>query len=349
MQSRYHPVAYLHDEMMLALAAADFSVARAGASTLGEFPVARLPSVLAPLVGVNQTANADLLASRGGAVIIADEMLQAQLPETLQRLLQDPTRRFAMEDALRKLARPDAAFAIAREIVSLGAVRLSRKWGFDLMTQDTQVLLAILIYLAFFAWIGWRRGLRSELTVFVVALIVWVLLQERGTIFVRMTNLMPSSSWRLLGSSLASGTVDEGSLESTGDFVASGGEESFLFLLWIVVLFLTYFITSRPSFASKSKSSAWSAIVGALNGLLFLAVMLPKFSQLYIMGGGQFSDAPLRTFVALMTQFITYLIDGIRSFWEWVQPLSPVTLLIIITAVLGLTAYTLRGGAKAKT
>ena len=117
--TRYHPVAYLHNEMLLALAAADVSVARAGASILGEFPVAHLPSVLAPLVGVNQTANAEQLANQGGAVIVAEETLHAQLPATLQTLLQDPARRFAMEDALRKLSRPDAALAIAREIVAL--------------------------------------------------------------------------------------------------------------------------------------------------------------------------------------------------------------------------------------
>ena len=41
------------------------------------------------------------------------------------------------------------------------------------MTQDTQVLFAILLYLAFFAWIGWRRGFKSEVTVFVVAVGAW--------------------------------------------------------------------------------------------------------------------------------------------------------------------------------
>ncbi len=127
--SRYHPVAYLHDEMMMALAAADLSVARAGASTLGEFPVAHLPSVLVPLVGVNQTANADLLAGKGGAIIIAEETLQQELPGALQMLLQDPARRLAMEDALRTLARPNAALAIAREIIALGRGVTSMETG----------------------------------------------------------------------------------------------------------------------------------------------------------------------------------------------------------------------------
>ena len=117
---RYHPVAYLHAEMMPALAAADLSVARAGASTLGEFPVARLPSVLVPLESVNQSANAAVLVQQGGAVLIEDEQLADRLAGVLVSLIRDETRRRQMEAALGRLARPDAAQQIAREIVALG-------------------------------------------------------------------------------------------------------------------------------------------------------------------------------------------------------------------------------------
>ena len=118
---RYHPVAYLHEAMPLALAAADITVARAGASSLGEFPVAHLPSILVPLpyAGVNQRANADLLAGHGAAIVIEDEELGEQLTPQLLALLEDDHRRAQMEDAAAALARPDAALQIAQALVEL--------------------------------------------------------------------------------------------------------------------------------------------------------------------------------------------------------------------------------------
>lgn len=118
---RYHPVAYLHDEMALALAAADLAVARAGASTLGEFPLARLPAILVPLLSVNQQQNAEQLAQQGGALIIDDVRLGEQLTGVLLALAQDEQRRHQMEQALSRLAQPDAAHTIALELATLAS------------------------------------------------------------------------------------------------------------------------------------------------------------------------------------------------------------------------------------
>ena len=121
-QGRYHPVAYLHEAMPLALAAADLTVARAGASTLGEFPVCRLPSVLAPLHSVNQADNAQALASRGAAVVVEDSDLPTHLAPTVASLLGNAAQRQAMEAALAQMAQPDAALRIAAEIVQLAQI-----------------------------------------------------------------------------------------------------------------------------------------------------------------------------------------------------------------------------------
>jgi UDP-N-acetylglucosamine--N-acetylmuramyl-(pentapeptide) pyrophosphoryl-undecaprenol N-acetylglucosamine transferase len=121
LRQRYYPFAYLHDAMPLALAAADLTVARAGASTLGEFPVAGLPSVLAPLplAGVNQAHNAEQLARHGAARIVQDAALETALGPAVLELLTHPEELAAMGLAAAQLAQPDAAQRIADELLAL--------------------------------------------------------------------------------------------------------------------------------------------------------------------------------------------------------------------------------------
>ncbi len=122
-RARYHAFAYLHDDMALALAAADLVVARAGASTLGEFPLLGLPSILAPYpyAGQHQDANADYLVQRGAALKLRDDELDARLAPMALDLLRDRQRLKGMAQQAASLARPQAAEAIADELLRLGA------------------------------------------------------------------------------------------------------------------------------------------------------------------------------------------------------------------------------------
>ena len=123
--SRYHVFPYLHDEMGAALAAADLAVSRAGASSLGELPLHGLPAVLVPYPYAwrYQKVNADYLAERGAAIILADELLQEQLPQLVTDLLQNPSKRRAMQTAMSSLSHPAAADAIANQLMALGGER----------------------------------------------------------------------------------------------------------------------------------------------------------------------------------------------------------------------------------
>jgi UDP-N-acetylglucosamine--N-acetylmuramyl-(pentapeptide) pyrophosphoryl-undecaprenol N-acetylglucosamine transferase len=124
LRGRYHPYAYMHEEMIQALAAADLVVARAGASTLGEFPAVGVPSILVPYphAGQHQDANAAYLAERGAALVIQDSDISNRLASTVSDLLANPQQLAAMSSAASSLARPDAADNIARELYLLAGV-----------------------------------------------------------------------------------------------------------------------------------------------------------------------------------------------------------------------------------
>jgi UDP-N-acetylglucosamine--N-acetylmuramyl-(pentapeptide) pyrophosphoryl-undecaprenol N-acetylglucosamine transferase len=116
----YHAYPYLHAEMGAALASADLVVSRAGASTLGEYPLYGLPAVLVPYPYAwrYQKVNAGYLAQRGAAVMLEDARLGAELLPSVQALLADKARLDAMRAAMRALAHPDAAAKIAAQVAA---------------------------------------------------------------------------------------------------------------------------------------------------------------------------------------------------------------------------------------
>jgi UDP-N-acetylglucosamine--N-acetylmuramyl-(pentapeptide) pyrophosphoryl-undecaprenol N-acetylglucosamine transferase len=102
------------------LAAADLVVGRAGGSVM-EIAAAGRPAILIPYphaTGDHQTTNAHWMAEGGAAVVIADSELTPQsLSAAIAELLADEDRLRSMSIAARRLAKPDAAERIAREVV----------------------------------------------------------------------------------------------------------------------------------------------------------------------------------------------------------------------------------------
>lgn len=119
-------------DMAEAFAWADVVVCRAGASTLAELCAVGVPSILVPFAAAvddHQTRNALYLVEHGAALLHPqNDQLALNLQQSLQQLLADPDRRFAMAQAARGLARVDAAERIADIILEESH-----------MTTDTQV------------------------------------------------------------------------------------------------------------------------------------------------------------------------------------------------------------------
>ncbi|HEY3069369.1 MAG TPA: UDP-N-acetylglucosamine--N-acetylmuramyl-(pentapeptide) pyrophosphoryl-undecaprenol N-acetylglucosamine transferase [Gaiellaceae bacterium] len=111
------------DDFGAALAAADLVVARAGGS-VWEIAAAGRPALLVPYpraTADHQAKNARYFEQGGGAVVVPDAELD--LRRRVEELLADPSRLGTMSEAMRELARPDAADVIAEELIALARAR----------------------------------------------------------------------------------------------------------------------------------------------------------------------------------------------------------------------------------
>jgi len=128
----YVRVAY-EEHMPDLLVAADVVVCRAGASTVTELAVAGLPAILVPLPNAprdHQRANTAEVKTAGGAIVIDDaEVDGAELARLLEPLITDPTRRAAMAQAARSVARPDAARDVANLLLDAGGITIDPAVG----------------------------------------------------------------------------------------------------------------------------------------------------------------------------------------------------------------------------
>ncbi len=118
-------VAPFFEDMAGHLARAHLVVARAGASTIAELAVSGRPSVLVPFAGAaddHQTANADVVVGAGGGWLVDEREADARsLAAHLDSLLTSPAALARAAGNVRRLARTDAAAALAEAIENLAA------------------------------------------------------------------------------------------------------------------------------------------------------------------------------------------------------------------------------------
>jgi UDP-N-acetylglucosamine--N-acetylmuramyl-(pentapeptide) pyrophosphoryl-undecaprenol N-acetylglucosamine transferase len=116
---RYRQIEFLVDEMPHLLAAASLVVTRAGMGTLTELAALARPSLVVPMPGSHQWANAHAFA-RLGAIEVADQeaLTPVSLGDRILRLLNDAPRREQLGRALAASMPRDAADRIASLLVA---------------------------------------------------------------------------------------------------------------------------------------------------------------------------------------------------------------------------------------
>jgi hypothetical protein len=250
------------------------------------------------------------------------------------------------------------------------------------MAAESEIAVTFLIYLLFFAWLGYRRGFRAEAMVFLVTLVSWIGLDLFGDIVVRVANLGGKFATFAASGGLSAGEEEAlQALQSAPDVITEANRESFLFLIWVLLVVITYMITSRQGGGSGRRSAGgalpvtpgalidtlagvlsgqgrptapppdtrlrgWSVIFGIANGLLFASIFLPRLLALLspqpvVYGGIPEEASPLR----LLGAGIGVVADTVRQIWRVIQPEAPWVLLLLLTLFLVLAASTLRGGS----
>lgn len=125
--ARYFARPSVIEELPHLYALADVVVSRAGAGVLSELAVLRKPVIIVPLAGIahdHQVRNATLLSERGAGILLEQEALSC-LPDILEMLLADESRRRSLGDHLSALFPVGAAARIVDAMLAtVGTKRL---------------------------------------------------------------------------------------------------------------------------------------------------------------------------------------------------------------------------------
>ncbi|MBP5777653.1 MAG: undecaprenyldiphospho-muramoylpentapeptide beta-N-acetylglucosaminyltransferase [Prevotella sp.] len=109
-------------DMGAAYKAADLVISRAGASSISEFCLIGKPVILVPSPNVaedHQTKNALALSTRDAAIYVKDAEAPAKLLQLAIDTVQDTAKLKSLSENVLKLALPDSANIIAKEVIQL--------------------------------------------------------------------------------------------------------------------------------------------------------------------------------------------------------------------------------------
>jgi UDP-N-acetylglucosamine--N-acetylmuramyl-(pentapeptide) pyrophosphoryl-undecaprenol N-acetylglucosamine transferase len=110
------------DRMDLLYAAADVVISRAGALTISELCLVGKPAILVPSPNVaedHQTKNALALVEKAAARLVRDAEAGEKMLQEALLILGNEALAFSLGESIRQLGRPNAAEAIAREVIKL--------------------------------------------------------------------------------------------------------------------------------------------------------------------------------------------------------------------------------------
>lgn len=210
------------------------------------------------------------------------------------------------------------------------------------MNAQIVALFSFIIYLAFFGWLGYKRGVTRELIVFLTALLGWLILQQRGDTVVSMANLVGAGiEFTLAGGFSGSEEEAFAAIINAERLVPADSETIFLYLLWVIAVVIVYAGTTW--LVSKSKSNGWAVLLGVLNAFFFAIVFVPGMAALFAQDGTLAQPENQFDLVGMLGRGLELVRDGIVAMWGLIAPLGSMGILVVVTGILVLAALSIRG------
>jgi hypothetical protein len=178
-----------------------------------------------------------------------------------------------------------------------------------------------------------------------------VLLQERGTFVIRITNFVGKFLVLLQSGALGSEDAAEALevVQGAPNVVTDDNVNGFLFLVWATIVLITFIVGSDKRWSKHNKHKIAAIALGVINGIVFAALLLPVLARLLeSMPAVADQEAPLGALFSLVAALWQMTVTALQNLWAWVQPVSPTVWLLIITLLLLLIAWPMRGAASKK-
>jgi hypothetical protein len=213
------------------------------------------------------------------------------------------------------------------------------------MLNQPESLISLAIYFVFFGLIGARRGWKKEIFVFVLAFASYLgLLQSQG----RLAFLINTGG----NYALSGFPSDPEGLQTVFEappLISAENGETFIFVVWAVILFALYFAGDRIFKKGGGQSASLGFLAGTANGILFLSLIATRLLPIFD-SGADLADAPPGTQLQqVVARLQTFLDLQLTSFFTSFSQAEQRTLLIFsLFAIIGVAAYSLFGGRKSR-
>lgn len=222
------------------------------------------------------------------------------------------------------------------------------------MSETTPGTVAFVLYVLLFGWIGFRRGLFRELSVLIVSIGGFFLLQQNQGLALDIVRQVLgvifgviSVGAKFLASLRAGGAEGNGEPVYTlgaSEWLSDADQPTISFLVWSGLLLLTYILTNKAIPDRQSSSGLLAALIGIGNGLFYIPTFAPRLMAFIPEVGVTAVSTPGTGMQGLLGNVTEMMQSSFGDMWEALGPQQPILAAIALTVLLVAVISTLRRG-----